>query len=646
MARKKIQKKRSSSKKNQRNRNSSSKSVTNNRNNDGYLTQHVPQSPRVRGRFDSTDYDDTDTETSNITSEEVLHGFTETNVKFIVPETHNTWRKLKRLHEIPTILTWACFVLTLYVGLPDDYFGYPITSYFGFQAFPPMYLFYVCIFWRLMYNVALGILLSYQSRTKGVTLFVSDIQKNSKNRCAYKILSFLVKGSTGCKDLNDKPAEFNAWVLNTQIVNVILPNDVFAFCIFAFREANFSIAKCGSIGNYLSNSETSRMMMAFVPQSIMTDTTCYIFYTLVYIVAFLLIGSSLYAKVLSHKVIGYYAWFWGDFFFRIDKKLTFDGIFNMFPHPMYTVGYAWMYGMSMLAGSFQVLGLTMFSHCLQIGFLAYCEEPHIVRTYGVEFPKTKRSHQENILIVKNFDPFRASDWSIIFILFMYIYVTVISGGVLGMESKVSVDVFLLNAIGATMVGRLVLMFLLYKQGKTKFWTSHFKSKNMSRQESFQEWKRLQNLLECVINISFAMLYWRVFEWPEYNALVRHRWFYFCLAMVSIMLFFVSYWSATESYNALGDFGWFYGDFFIKFENFSSGEVDYVDTGIFRFFKHPDILFGKCWLYALVILSGSLDVAAVAMLHHALCLVQLVAVEEPHMKKVYKRHLRRVKKRRA
>ena len=158
----------------------------------------------------------------------------------------------------------------------------------------------------------------------------------------------------------------------------------------------------------------------------------------------------------------------GRLLFRIDKKLTFDGIFNVFPHPMYTVGYAWMYGLSILSGSFQVLTLTMISHCLQLFFLAYCEEPHILRTYGVEFPKTKRSHQENILIIKNFDPFRASDWSIVLLFIMYVNMTVIGGGVLGMQPKVSEHIFLLNAIVSTVIGRSALMILLYMQGKPGF----------------------------------------------------------------------------------------------------------------------------------------------------------------------------------
>ena len=147
--------------------------------------------------------------------------------------------------------------------------------------------------------------------------------------------------------------------------------------------------------------------------------------------------------------------------------------------------------------------------------------------------------------------------------------TVIGGGVLGMQPKVSEHIFLLNAIVSTVIGRTALMILLYMQGKSRFWTRHFKSKNLTREDAFKEWKRLQNLLESVINISFIMFFWRVFQWPDSHVIESKVWFYISITMTALMLTFLSYWSATESYNALGDFGWFYGDFFVHFQPFSN-----------------------------------------------------------------------------
>ena len=69
-------------------------------------SSELPLSPSTslkRTRSDSTDYEtDTDYEDSD---SEILYGFTQSKGdKFVVPETHDTWTKLGRLHEIPTVI--------------------------------------------------------------------------------------------------------------------------------------------------------------------------------------------------------------------------------------------------------------------------------------------------------------------------------------------------------------------------------------------------------------------------------------------------------------------------------------------------------------------------------------------------------------
>ena len=47
----------------------------------------------------------------------------------------------------------------------------------------------------------------------------------------------------------------------------------------------------------------------------------------------------------------------------------------MFPHPMYTVGYAFYYGMTLLSQSYFVLYVSVFAHFAQLFFLAFAENP-------------------------------------------------------------------------------------------------------------------------------------------------------------------------------------------------------------------------------------------------------------------------------
>ncbi|PFH50210.1 hypothetical protein AMATHDRAFT_4210 [Amanita thiersii Skay4041] len=221
------------------------------------------------------------------------------------------------------------------------------------QAAQIFFLLYFA-FWRATYDAGLGWVLTKQSKKKWI---VKEVQRlgwlNEERRP--RVRSWIreqLAGKMGRDySFDELPPEYNTWLLFRQAVDLILVNDFLSYCLFAFS--------CFRVPTGLS-------------------TTVHIMRWLGGIV---LIGFNLWVKTEAHNVVKDYGWYWGDVFFQ-RGNLVFDGVFELAPHPMYSVGYAGYYGLSLISGSYAVLFASLAAHAAQFAFLVFFENPHIERMYG------------------------------------------------------------------------------------------------------------------------------------------------------------------------------------------------------------------------------------------------------------------------
>lgn len=491
----------------------------------------------------------------------------------------------------------------------------------------------IFLFWRACYNIGIGYLLQIQSHDRTLVTWAKKsriFEDPSLGKNTHPLLYKLMKRELETKipqdyKFEEAPIEYNTWLVFRRVVDLILMCDFVSYCLFAIACSHHP-AKEG------------------IPMSLVR-----------WLAGLSLVGFNLWVKLDAHRVVKDYAWYWGDFFYLIDQELTFDGVFEMAPHPMYSVGYAGYYGISLMAASYSVLFISIIAHAAQFAFLVLVENPHIEKIYNAPLPRKRISEYEvshdesqaaqgthyndapplastiqpspvhNLMGLNNIDLHRVTDSSVL-LLQLYLFAL----AALTPSTPFYQTLFVLNATMWRFWYSLGIGYILNRQSTKKKWTRHFLKFGESTEEAWRQWKGTYHLSMTMCYASFIVAAWKMYslptDWGYGLVLLKHI---FGASLVALQI-----WTAISIYDSLGEFGWFFGDFFFD----QAPKLTY--SGIYRFLNNPERVFGLAGVWGVVFITGSRVIFSLALLSHILTLAFIQFVERPHMQKLYGRSLRR------
>jgi phospholipid N-methyltransferase len=194
--------------------------------------------------------------------------------------------------------------------------------------------------------------------------------------------------------------------------------------------------------------------------------------------------------------------------------------------------------------------------------------------------------------------------------------------------------FVYNAVFWRMVYFLVKYPVLMKQ-RSGWWTNIFVERGQSAEDGFFSWMRILVIFEALSHTSVVVAAFRVFWIPDTIST-----FYMLRIGFAFLLGFIAICTMLNCFAELGEFGWYYGDFFLKTMDGPECPSGLTYHGIYKYFNNPETYLGHFGHYGLALFAHSWEIFYIAVASHVVKTLFLQYVEKPHTMKLYKDRVRK------